>query len=69
MPLQLIASTGLAAFSINGTSLHAFAGIGLGLAPIGSLIQMLKSRTAQFNRWNTLEVLIIDEVSMISGIL
>jgi len=61
------ASTGTAAVALHGTTLHSFAGIGLGREPVDFLVNKIrKDKTGQaLDRWRTCEVLIIDEISMI----
>lgn len=64
------ASTGLAAHSIGGTTLHRFAGIGLGKAPTTKLISdIFKDPKVKLMRWLTTEILIVDEISMIDSTL
>ncbi|TFJ84312.1 hypothetical protein NSK_004303 [Nannochloropsis salina CCMP1776] len=61
------ASTGIAAVNVGGTTLHSFAGIGLGDDPLEVLKERAgKNRTAAAN-WAAVEVLIVDEVSMLHG--
>lgn len=64
------ASTGVAACRIGGTTLHSFAGVGLGEESAEILIQKLTTvKTAYarkaINRWRDALLLIIDECSMI----
>ncbi|KAG7725322.1 hypothetical protein KL933_004336 [Ogataea haglerorum] len=61
------ASTGLAACNIGGQTLHSFTGIGLGDAPADKLVKKIKRNPKMKDRWRDLEVLIIDEVSMIDA--
>ncbi|KAH3680125.1 hypothetical protein WICMUC_000526 [Wickerhamomyces mucosus] len=61
------ASTGLAAFNIRGSTLHSFAGIGLGKAPAYQLISKIQANRRSRNSWKKAKVLIIDEISMIDG--
>lgn len=64
----LTASTGIAAFYIgNGAStLHAFAGVGLGEDSQEKLLEFVRKRPTKLKLWNATDVLIIDEFSMIS---
>ncbi|BFU25257.1 DNA repair and recombination protein, putative [Entamoeba histolytica HM-1:IMSS-B] len=65
--VAITASTGIAACNIGGTTLHSFAGIGLGDQSVDILYtKVIKNRTA-FEKWRKVEVLLIDEISMISG--
>uniref|UniRef100_A0A2C9LRZ0 ATP-dependent DNA helicase PIF1 n=1 Tax=Biomphalaria glabrata TaxID=6526 RepID=A0A2C9LRZ0_BIOGL len=60
------ASTGVAACHIGGTTLHSFAGIGSGKAPLSQCVQMASQpRIAQ--QWRSCKHLIIDEISMVDG--
>lgn len=65
------ASTGVAACNIGGTTLHSFAGIGLGQKEAVILAKSLfnKSKTEARLRWQQCKVLVIDEISMIEGTL
>ncbi|NXN19514.1 PIF1 helicase, partial [Indicator maculatus] len=60
------ASTGVAACHIGGTTLHAFAGIGSGKAPLEQCIQ-LAERPGVRQHWLACQHLIIDEISMVDG--
>jgi ATP-dependent DNA helicase PIF1 len=63
------ASTGIAGVSIGGTTLHSWAGIGLGMGEPSILATRMrrddakrgKSAQTAFKRWRETEVLIIDE--------
>jgi ATP-dependent DNA helicase PIF1 len=64
------ASTGISACGIGGTTLHSFAGVGLGEEPQDELIRKLlkpKSNAAikAAERWRNANMLIIDECSML----
>ncbi|VUG19789.1 DEBR0S5_12046g1_1 [Brettanomyces bruxellensis] len=67
--VAVTASTGLAACNIGGMTLHSFAGIGLGNGDSAALLKKVKRQQRNRKRWKNLEVLIIDEISMIDGIL
>lgn len=60
------ASTGVAACHIGGTTLHAFAGIGDGLADLHTCVAMA-SKHLKIERWRRCHYLIIDEISMIDA--
>jgi ATP-dependent DNA helicase PIF1 len=63
------ASTGIAALAISGTTLHSFAGIGLGKEPAAALICRVQKNERSLKRWRDARVLIVDEISMIDGAL
>ncbi|XP_060087615.1 ATP-dependent DNA helicase PIF1 [Heteronotia binoei] len=60
------ASTGVAACQIGGTTLHAFAGVGSGKAPLHQCIE-LAQRSGVRLQWLNCQHLIIDEISMVAG--
>ncbi|XP_035027230.2 ATP-dependent DNA helicase PIF1 [Hippoglossus stenolepis] len=60
------ASTGVAACHIGGTTLHSFAGMGSGSAPLEQCIE-LAQRPGVLQHWTTCRHLIIDEVSMVEA--
>lgn len=60
------ASTGAAACHIGGTTLHAFAGIGIGSGTLEHSIG-LASREHREAQWKKCRCLIIDEISMIDA--
>ncbi|CUM64468.1 uncharacterized protein PRCAT00002072001 [Priceomyces carsonii] len=66
--IAVTASTGLAACNIGGTTLHGFAGVGLGVGSASMLLKRVKRNKKALQRWNEVKVLIIDEVSMIDGL-
>lgn len=62
--LAICASTGIAAIQIKGQTLHRFTGIGLANVPFDTL---LKRAWKKKKSWRATSILIIDEISMISG--
>ena len=60
------AMTGTAAILINGTTLHSFMGIGLATGTVETLIGKITKNKKTLNKLKNLEVLIIDEVSMLN---
>lgn len=65
--VAITASTGMAAANIGGTTIHSFAGIGLGQGTAEALIDFVRKNRKASGRWMRTEVLIIDEVSMVDG--
>ncbi len=57
------ASTGIAALNIGGTTLHSWAGIGLGMEPAAVFIQMVLDEQLEqiLTRWRRVKTLVIDE--------
>lgn len=64
--IAVTATTGTAAVLLNGTTLFSYLGIGIGTASADLLIIQLKKKKLFLKRWMDLDVLIIDEVSMLS---
>ncbi|KAL0280093.1 UNVERIFIED_CONTAM: hypothetical protein PYX00_001485 [Menopon gallinae] len=60
------ASTAMAASQIGGTTLHQFAGIGMGQGSVQHLVS-LASRPGAQAVWKKCQHLIIDEISMVHG--
>jgi ATP-dependent DNA helicase PIF1 len=61
--VAVTAMTGIAATNIGGTTLHRWAGIGLGAESADELVAAIYKYQA-FKRWRAARVLVIDEVSM-----
>jgi len=61
------ASTGVAAIAIGGSTLHSFSGIGLGEKPVSMITNKMRSDVKA--RWKRCRTLIIDEISMIDGVI
>jgi len=61
------ATTGSAAYNVAGTTLHHYAGIGLGEGTVDKIVENFK-RYKEINppRWIDTDVLIIDEISMLA---
>ena len=59
------APTAVAACNVAGTTLHSWAGIGLGKKPLEELVSDVNKNTIAKNRWKKTEILVIDEVSML----
>uniref|UniRef100_A0A060THB6 ATP-dependent DNA helicase PIF1 n=1 Tax=Blastobotrys adeninivorans TaxID=409370 RepID=A0A060THB6_BLAAD len=67
--VAVCATTGLAAINIGGTTLHRWAGIGLGKEDASILVKNIKKNKKAVDRWKNCRVLIIDEVSMLDSLL
>lgn len=65
--VYVTASTGIAAVAIGGTTIHSYAGIGLGKESAKELAEKVTGSQRSSNRWRLTRVLIVDEVSMLSG--
>nr|XP_019009026.1 uncharacterized protein I206_05666 [Kwoniella pini CBS 10737]OCF47807.1 hypothetical protein I206_05666 [Kwoniella pini CBS 10737] len=65
--LGVTASTGMAGVNIGGSTVHSWAGIGLGELPAEKLYQNVLRNKITAKRWKTTGALIIDEVSMIGA--
>lgn len=59
------ASTGIASTHINGTTIHAWSGIGVKHRLYAYDLDALEEKQNLYKRWNETQVLIIDEVSML----
>lgn len=67
--MGVTASTGMAACNINGQTVHKYLGIGIGSGSALEISKRIKRNRTVLRRWQILKVLIIDEISMIDGIL
>jgi ATP-dependent exoDNAse (exonuclease V) alpha subunit len=59
------ASTGIASTHINGTTIHSWSGIGIKDKLTHHDLDALEEKQNLYKRWNSTNVLIIDEVSML----
>jgi ATP-dependent DNA helicase PIF1 len=65
--VAVTASTGIAASHISGSTLHSFAGIGMGKGPQHKLVEKVLGNAAAVARWRAVETLVVDEVSMLDS--
>ncbi|WVW86550.1 hypothetical protein I302_108600 [Kwoniella bestiolae CBS 10118] len=65
--LGVTASTGMAGVNIGGSTVHSWAGIGLGELPAQKLYENILRNKITAKRWKSTGALIIDEVSMIDS--
>jgi ATP-dependent DNA helicase PIF1 len=64
--MGVTSTTGISALLFGGTTLHSFLGIGLGNGSVENICTKIFSRSYLNKRWRDLEVLVIDEISMLS---
>ncbi|MES1921047.1 DNA helicase [Bonamia ostreae] len=62
LKVHVTASTGLAAFNLNGRTLHSWAGIGFGKGQPEKLVKNIRKKREVYSRWMSTKILIIDEV-------
>lgn len=65
--VAVTASTGIAASHINGQTIHSWSGIGIKNELTKKDIENIRKNSKVMERWKWSDVLIIDEISMISG--
>lgn len=65
--MYLSSTTGISAYNIGGMTIHSFMGIGTGDMPIDVLINRIKRKKMYRDRIINTDILVIDEVSMLSG--
>ncbi|PRP76486.1 ATP-dependent DNA helicase PIF1-like, partial [Planoprotostelium fungivorum] len=63
------AATGVAAVNIGGTTIHSFAGIGIGEQSKEELADLVYHSERHRDNWNKCKVLIMDEISMVDAAL
>jgi ATP-dependent DNA helicase PIF1 len=64
--IGVTSTTGISALLLGGSTLHSYLGIGFGKASVNYLVNKIKERPYLRRRWTSLDILIIDEVSMLS---
>lgn len=66
--VKISASTGVAATLINGQTLHSLLGLGLAEGTMEQLVNTALRNRKLVSRWANMDVLVIDEVSMIDPV-
>lgn len=66
--IYLTSTTGISAYNIGGITINSFMGIGTGDLPVETLIKRLKYKVSIKNRIKTTDILVIDEISMMSAV-
>ncbi len=64
---MILASTGLAACHVGGSTLHSFAGAQLASGSLDQALESVWSNSKAVDRWKSISTLIIDEISMVDG--
>lgn len=64
--IAITSTTGVSALLIGGTTLHSYLGIGLGKDEVDALYMKILSNSKLTKKWRDLDVLIVDEISMMS---
>lgn len=65
--IVVTATTGIAAYNINGVTINSFMGIGTGEQTVEKLINKIRKKHAISERIRSVDTLIIDEISMASA--
>ena len=65
--IAFTAPTGIAACNIRGMTIHSWSGIGLGNDLLEKIVGVVKNNRDARNRWLECEILVIDEISMLSS--
>lgn len=65
--IYLCSTTGISAFNIGGLTIHSFMGIGTGDIPVEALIRKVNRKKKYRDRIISTDILVIDEVSMLSA--
>ena len=67
--VAVTAPTGIAATHIGGMTIHSWSGIGLGKGGADALVSRVLHSAPAVERWRAARTLVIDEVSMLDGVL
>jgi ATP-dependent DNA helicase PIF1 len=65
--IYLCSTTGISSYNIGGMTIHSFMGIGTGDIPIEALIRRVNRKKKYRDRIISTDILVIDEVSMLSA--
>lgn len=65
--MYLTSTTGISAYNIGGITINSFMGIGTGELSVETIIRRLKYKTSIKNRIKMTDILVIDEISMMSA--
>lgn len=65
--IQLTSTTGVSAFNLGAITIHSFMGFGTGEGDIAKLLRRISYRKDTVNRLKEVDILILDEASMLSA--
>eukprot|EP00569_Conticribra_weissflogii_P020583 CAMPEP_0171426446 /NCGR_PEP_ID=MMETSP0881-20121228/3966_1 /TAXON_ID=67004 /ORGANISM="Thalassiosira weissflogii, Strain CCMP1336" /LENGTH=741 /DNA_ID=CAMNT_0011945929 /DNA_START=57 /DNA_END=2282 /DNA_ORIENTATION=+ len=65
--IVVTATTGVAACNVGGITIHSFAGVGSSSASSADMVRRVMSNEYAKQRWREVDVLVIDEVSMMAS--
>jgi ATP-dependent DNA helicase PIF1 len=65
--IEITATTGIASYNLNGITIYSFMGFGTGNGSIDVLLKKIKKNIYSYNRIKNIDILIIDEISMMSA--
>jgi ATP-dependent DNA helicase PIF1 len=64
--IAFTAPTGVAACNIGGVTIHSWSGVGIASEPLTKLVSKVRGSGKAKMRWRRTEILVIDEISMLS---
>ena len=64
--ISICSTTGISSILIGGTTLYSYLGIGVGKGSVYYLTNKIRKNSFLLKRWKELEILVIDEISMLS---
>ena len=65
--IAVTSTTGTSSILINGTTLHAYLGIGIGTGSVEQMRSSIMKKKFLRERWQRINILIIDEISMLTA--
>lgn len=65
--IVVTATTGVAACNVGGITIHSFGGVGAGNGTMAEMAKRVMGNEYTKQRWREVDVLVIDEVSMMAG--
>ena len=65
--IVVTATTGVAACNVGGITIHSFGGVGAGSGSMADMAKRVMGNEYTKQRWREVDVLVIDEVSMMAG--